>query len=215
MKRSTAASANRRQYAGRFTRHWRLVGDRVMERQKFKTIVADPPWHVGRGPGWATNGKSRPLPYPTMSIKDIADLPVSEYADDDAHLYLWTINKYIEQTYEIARRWGFKPSTLLTWCKTPHGIGLGGTFTLTTEHCLFARRGTCNAMKRVDTTWWHWKRGRHSEKPEAFIDMVEAVSPGPRLELFARRNRLGWATWGNEAINHIDLKKITESVAID
>ena len=176
---------------------------------KYKTIVADPPWQVGRGPEWSSNGKSRPLTYPTMSLEEIAAIPVEEQADDGAHLYLWTINKYIEQTYGIARAWGFEPSTLLTWCKAPHGIGLGGTYSLTTEHCLFARRGTCAASIRVDSTWWEWKHGRHSAKPEAFLDMVESVSPGPYLELFARTNRLGWHTWGNESLNHVKL--VTEN----
>lgn len=174
-------------------------------RSKFKTIVADPPWHVGRGPEWSSNGKSRPLTYPTMTLEEISTMPVKQHADAGAHLYLWTINKYVEQTYAIARAWGFEPSTLLTWCKPRHGIGLGGTYTLTTEHCLFARRGSCAAARRIDSTWWEWKRGRHSAKPEAFLDMVESVSPGPYLEIFARRNRLGWATWGNECLNHVEL----------
>lgn len=82
----------------------------------YATIVADPPWDVGRGPEWNSNGASRPLTYPTMSVEEIAALPVRDLAAKNAHLYIWTINAYIEQTYEIARRWGFKPSTLLTWC---------------------------------------------------------------------------------------------------
>ena len=172
---------------------------------KFSTIVADPPWSVGAGPVWNSNGKSRPLEYPSMSVSEISVLPVSDLASEDAHLYIWTINKYIEETYEIARSWGFNPSTLLTWCKTPHGLGLGGTYVLTTEHCLFCRRGTLKAMRRIDRSWFEWKRGKHSAKPEAFIDMVESVSPGPYLEMFARRNRLGWATWGNECLQHIQI----------
>ncbi len=123
----------------------------------------------------------------------------------DAHLYLWTINAYIEDAYWIARAWGFEPSTMLTWGKPRHGIGLGGTYTLTTEHVLFCRRGTLKAKRRVDTSWWDWKRGAHSAKPEAFIDMVESVSPGPYLEMFARRNRLGWSTWGNQCFAHVDM----------
>ena len=99
---------------------------------------------------------------------------------------------------KLRGRGGFKPSCLLTWAKKPHGIGIGGTYAQTTEHVLFARRGTCKALRRVDSTWWTWPRGRHSAKPEAFQDMVEAVSPGPRLELFARRARPGWTVWGNE-----------------
>jgi len=64
---------------------------------------------------------------------------------------------------------------------------------------------------RVDTRWWLWPRGKHSAKPEAFLDIVESVSPAPRIELFARRNRLGWETWGNESLQHVGLD-FTESV---
>lgn len=89
-------------------------------------MYADPPWEVKAGPDWNSNGKSRDLQYPTMSIKDIEKLPVKEISDKDCHLYLWTINKYIGQSYDIARKWGFKPFCLLTWCKPKHGLGLGG-----------------------------------------------------------------------------------------
>lgn len=175
------------------------------EAGKYRTIVADPPWDVKRGPDWGSNGPSRPLTYPTMDVDEIAALPVARFAEKRAHLYVWTINAYIEDTYEIARHWGFRPVVLLTWAKEPHGIGLGGTFIQTTEHVLFCRRGVCPANERVDSTWWLWKRSDHSAKPEAFLDMVERVSPSPRLEMFARRQRLGWDTWGNEALEHVEL----------
>jgi N6-adenosine-specific RNA methylase IME4 len=168
--------------------------------------VADPPWDVGRGPDWGSNGASRPLMYPTMTVEEIAALPVRALADKQAHLYIWTINAYIEDTYEIARLWGFKPSTLLTWCKQPNGLGLGGTYSLTTEHVLFCRRGVLPAANRVPSTWWEWPRRRHSEKPDAFQDMVERISPGPYVELFARRDRLGWDTWGNESLGTANLE---------
>lgn len=142
-----------------------------------------------------------------MTFEDIKALPVADAAEKGAHLYIWTINAYVERTYELARAWGFKPSTLLTWCKPPNGIGLGGTYSLTTEYILFARRGTCKALQRVDTTWWQWPRGRHSAKPEAFLDIVEQVSPAPRLEMFARRARFGWDYWGNESLGTATLEK--------
>lgn len=173
--------------------------------KQYSTIVADPPWDVGRGPEWGSNGASRPLTYPTMTVEEIADLPVHDFAAKRAHLYVWTINAYVEETYDIVRRWGFKPSTLLTWCKKPNGIGLGGTYSLTTEHVLFARRGVAPAGERIDSTWWEWKRGQHSAKPEAFLDMVERVSPEPRLEMFARRARFGWDYWGNQSLGTADI----------
>lgn len=175
--------------------------------ERYRTIVADPPWRVHQPPMRYETGVAPPkgepnrsLPYPTMTVEEIKSLGVEAMAADDAHLYVWTINRYIEDTYAVARAWGFKPSTLLTWCKAPMGLGVGGAYSLTTEHVLFARRGRGAFESRQTTSWWQWPRGKHSAKPEAFLDIVEQVSPGPYLEMFARRDRLGWDTWGNESL---------------
>lgn len=180
---------------------------------KYRTIVADPPWDIMRlespgAEGFGTQPQvlhSVRLSYPTMTVDEIAELPVPDLAEDDAHLYPWTVNARIEGAYRIARAWGFVPKTLLTWAKAPMGLGPGGAFSQTTEHILFARCGRDVRLRRIDTTWWMWPRGEYSVKPEAFLDVVESVSPPPRLELFARRNRLGWHTWGNEALEHVRL----------
>lgn len=179
--------------------------------QKYRTIVADPPWtqptggdHNGAG-GIRASRPPHTLPYPTLNYDDLVRVPVPGLAERDAHLYLWTTNAQIELAYDLARRWHFKPSVLLTWCKTPKGMGLGGTFAQTTEHIIFARRGSLAALQRIETTWFHWPRSEHSRKPEAFLDLVESVSPGPYLELFARRQRLGWDTWGDEALEHVEI----------
>ena len=167
--------------------------------KKYNIIYADPPWEVEAGPPWASNGKSQDLPYPTMSIKDIMDLPVEDISEKDCHLYLWTINKYIEQSYSVARAWGFRPSCLITWCKKPHGIGLGGTFIQTTEHLLFCRKGALKAKNRIDTCWFEHKRLTHSEKPQLFRELIlKASGDLPRIELFARQKTKGWDCWGNE-----------------
>lgn len=181
---------------------------------KYRTIVADPPWRVKRlespgAKGFGTGARplrSVVLSYPTMTAADIAALPVRDYAEPDAHLYLWTINAYIPDAYRIAEAWGFKPSTLLVWAKSPMGLGPGGAYSITTEFVLFSRRGTLPPLRRVDSTWWLWKRREHSAKPEAFLDLVEQVSPGPYLELFARRQRLGWDTFGNECFQSVSLE---------
>ena len=180
---------------------------------KYRTIVADPPWPMpDSGPWTRVNGNWGPyqgqtsdIPYSTMSMDDIAALPVGDRAERDAHLYVWTTNRFLEDTYDIVRGWGFRPAQLLVWCKAPMGIGMGGTFTSTTEFIIFGRRGTLKASRRLDSSWWLWKRGPHSAKPEAFLDLVEQVSPGPYLEMFARRNRLGWDTWGNECLQHVEV----------
>ena len=170
-----------------------------LPNRKYQIIYADPPWDVKRGPDWNSNGPSNPLPYPTMAIDEIKSMPVKEIADKNCHLYMWVINKYIKEAYDIAEAWGFKVSCLLTWCKPKHGIGIGGTYVQTTEHMLFCRRGTLKAQKRIDSTWFEHKRLTHSEKPQMFRNMIVEVSGDkPRIELFARQRFQGWDSWGNE-----------------
>lgn len=171
---------------------------------KYRTIVVDPPWRTTTGPPWASgdNGHAA-LGYPTMALEEITALPVGDWAEEAAHVYLWTTNILVPKAYEIVAAWGFKPSVILTWAKTPMGVGLGDAFAITTEHIIFGHRGGLRPLTRIPSTWWNWKRGRHSAKPEAFQDLVEQASPGPYLEMFARRQRLGWDTWGNECFNSV------------
>lgn len=191
-----------------------LSEDRLPTR--YRTIVADPPWDMPsggpyRGKARWRNRPNRPssLPYDTLVLEDICALPVDGLAEHDAHLYLWVPNCYLEHGPRVCRAWGFRPTQTLVWAKTPRGIGLGGAFTNTTEFIICARRGEVrmNRDERQDSTWFNWKRphNSHSAKPEAFLDLVERVSPGPYLEMFARRNRLGWDTWGNEALEHVEI----------
>lgn len=153
-----------------------------------------------------------------MSVEEIAELSVGALAESNAHLYLWATQKFLEDSFRIATGWGFSVSATLVWCKAPRGLHTGGTFRSSVEFCHFCKRGNLAAKTQVDRRWFTWPRtqgpsvGRgqqrqfgHSAKPEAFLDMVEQVSPGPYLELFARRNRLGWDTFGNECINHVEL----------
>ena len=192
---------------------------------KYRTIVADPPWPikdsgartVATGGRWDTTGagmagKRSVVPYERLSIPEIEALPIGEQAAPDAHLYLWAINAYLPEAYDVVRAWGFKPSTLLTWCKKPMGLGLGGTFVNASEFVLFARKGTLPALSRVDRTWWEWSRPyihgggpTHSAKPDAFLDVVEQTSPAPRLECFARRARFGWDYWGDESLGTAEM----------
>ena len=146
---------------------------------------------------------------------DISALQVP--AANDAHLYLWTVNRYLVEAFDVMTAWGFKYSTMLVWAKKPMGGGLGGCYGLATEYCLFGRRGTLPALSRIGRNWFDWKRPykngfpQHSAKPPEFFQMVEAVSPGSRLEMFARAQRPGWAVWGNEVESDLSLSRRGEA----
>ena len=169
----------------------------------FRCIVADPPWPMKRSKGTLYAGatdtpcmKTVDLDYPVMPVADIAALPVRDVAADGCHLYLWTTQRFLRDAYTVLDAWGFRQGAVLVWSKPPKGVC--GTWVCSAEFCIFARRGTLQHLRRHIGTVFNWSRGRHSAKPEAFQDMVETVSPGPRLELFARRERPGWTVWGNE-----------------
>ena len=179
---------------------------------KYATIVADPPWRygttlavTGNAPGRKKQSGRSGTDYPTLTVADVAALPVSALAETNAHLYLWTTNTHVEHAWAVARAWGFEPKNLLTWCKKPKGMIGFGVFSQSTEFVLFARRGKSIHLDRCPTTWFEWARRAHSQKPEDFQDIVERISPGPYLEMFARRQRLGWDVWGDEVDSHVEM----------
>lgn len=172
---------------------------------KYGTIVADPPWgYEGFAPPWRSSVDPH---YPLMTLEEIKALPIQALAARDCHLYLWSVLPLMEEAYECLREWGFKPSTVITWCK--RGPGLGAGWRGNTEHLLVARRGSAPFLFSADGpgTWHVSSRGGvHSRKPDLFMDLIEQASPAPRLEMFARRQRLGWDTWGNEALEHVAVR---------
>jgi N6-adenosine-specific RNA methylase IME4 len=142
-----------------------------------------------------------------MTIATIAGLPVSEWAEADAHIYLWTTNGFMEEAHQIARAWGVKQKTIVTWCKgkeeSPRNeetkqIGAGRYFRNSTEHALFCVKGKVMCLRADMPTHFTAPRSRHSEKPAAFYDIVESMSPGPYLDVFARKLRFNWDAWGDE-----------------
>jgi N6-adenosine-specific RNA methylase IME4 len=182
----------------------------------YSTIVADPPWPYADAGSKSTtlprtvkrNGTAATgvadLAYSVMPIAQLCAMPVASIAAKNAHLYLWTTNSFMEEAHRIARAWGFEPKTILTWVKThqddPCRVSMktGYYFRGATEHVVFAVRGSLPLqMDEGVPTAFLWPRiGAHSVKPDAFGDLVERCSPGPYLELFCRRPRLGWDSWG-------------------
>lgn len=187
----------------------------------YRTLVADPPWPYNDAGGDLTstpehrpnsanrlNGPGSEHRYGAMSIEELCDL--GPPAENDAHLYLWTTNAFIVEAHRVAEAWGFKPKTICTWGKVqPDGrpsMKTGHYFRGATEHVVFGVRGRLPFPTEYPTpTLWLWPRLGHSEKPDAFYDMVERLSPGPYLELFARRARFGWDYWGDESLETAEL----------
>lgn len=193
--------------------------------KRYRTIVADPPWpYTGEPPrAYARYGRYagtlaplgspagsgvHGIRYEAMSMDELGALNVP--AANDAHLYLWTTNSFMVEAHELAGSWGFNPKTILTWTKVqPDGrpsMKTGYYFRGATEHCLFAVKGalrlqTCEGLP----TAYLWPRLPHSVKPDAFYDLVERASPGPYLELFARRARFGWDYWGDQSLGTAEM----------
>lgn len=166
----------------------------------FRTIVADPPWPIEK-----IEREERPnqhtIDYPTMSVQQICDLApeiMSRTDDGGAHLYLWTTHKHLPDALRVADAWGFKYQCLLTWVKN---VGFTPfSWMYSTEHVLFcrSRKGSLDLLRNGLRLDFAAPVTRHSEKPDAFFELVEQASPGPRLELFARKRRDGWEAWGND-----------------
>ena len=162
----------------------------------FATILVDPPWPLQSGEKH----------YRTMSLARIKALPVGRLAARDAHLWLWTTNALLPTAYEVAEAWGFTVRSPLTWVK--FRLGLGGRYQLrnATEQLLFCTRGKAPLGSRSQPTWFNAPVTEHSRKPAEQFAIIERVSPGPYLELFARRrpesNQL-WAVWGDQVDSDI------------
>jgi N6-adenosine-specific RNA methylase IME4 len=184
---------------------------------RYRTIVADPPWEYSefaiRGPRLKSGGprtgirQRRPLPYPSLSIREIAALPVSALAESDCRVFLWTTNRYLPDSFSILGAWGFRYTQTLVWHK-PHVNLPASIAPNSAEFIVVGVKG-----KPVRLTAWAsgvitdglGGRTRHSTKPDVFLDLIEQSSPGPYVELFARSQRLGWDTWGDEALEHVAL----------
>lgn len=175
--------------------------------QKFSTILADPPWQFQNRTGKMAPEHKRLNRYGTMELADIKALPVSEVCAEPAHLYLWVPNALLPDGLEVLRAWGFQYKSNLVWHKIrkdggSDGRGVGFYFRNVTELILFGVRGKharTLAPGRSQVNLLATQKREHSRKPDELYPIVEACSPGPFLEMFARGSRPGWVTWGNQA----------------
>ena len=164
----------------------------------FGTIYADPPWKYGNQATRASTDNH----YVTMTVEEIAALPVPALAADRCHLHLWTTNAFLRDAFNLLDAWGFQYKSVFVWCKRQ--MGIGNYWRVSHEFLLLGVKGDLVFADHALKSYAVIDRGRHSAKPEEVRVMIERASPGPYLELFGRQaveehpDRPGWAVWGNE-----------------
>jgi N6-adenosine-specific RNA methylase IME4 len=184
----------------------RLTSPFANIRGTFGTILIDPPWRFTNRTGKMAPEHKRLRRYPTMSFDEIAALPVTGLAAPQSHLYLWCPNALLAEGLRIMQAWGFTYKTNLVWYKIrkdggPDGRGVGFYFRNVTELLLFGVKGKLRTKQagRKQVNILLSRKQEHSWKPEQQYEIIEACSPGPYIELFARRKRTAWTCWGDQA----------------
>jgi N6-adenosine-specific RNA methylase IME4 len=180
---------------------------RTIGNRRFATILADPPWQFQNRTGKIAPEHRRLSRYGTMRLDEIEALPVAQIAAATSHLYLWVPNALLPEGLSVMRAWGFQYKSNLVWHKIrkdggSDGRGVGFYFRNVTELILFGVKGK-NARTlqpgRSQVNYLCSRKREHSRKPDEQYEIIEACSPGPYIELFARGNRDGWVGWGNQA----------------
>ncbi len=178
-------------------------------RHHFACILADPPWQFINRTGKVAPEHRRLSRYGTMDVTAISSLPVVEIAAPTSHLYLWVPNALLPNGLRVMEAWGFQYKSNIVWRKIrkdggSDGRGVGFYFRNVTELVLFGVRGK-NARTlppgRRQVNYLGTRKREHSRKPDEIYGLIEACSPGPRIELFARGIRPGWAVWGDQAVD--------------
>ncbi len=180
-----------------------------IQKAGYGTILADPPWQFQNRTGKVAPEHKRLARYQTLELQEIKEIPIGVVASEQSHLYLWVPNALLREGLEVMEAWGFQYKTNIVWHKVrgdgePDGRGVGFYFRNTTELVLFGVRGRLRTLSRGRTqvNIVKTRKREHSRKPDELYEIIEACSPGPYLELFARGQRSGWDQWGNEAENY-------------
>lgn len=184
---------------------------------RYRTIVADPPWDYGkdneRSVSFTNDGKGprieRSMGYATMSVEEIKALSVQSMAHKDCRLWLWTTNRHLGEAFGVMEAWGFVYKQTIVWRKTGNPSPFGGSVAPNhAEYLLVGSRGTPELGQRLASSVIDAPAVvfGHSAKPECFLDLIELVSPEPRVELFARSARMfGWDYWGDESLGTAEM----------
>jgi N6-adenosine-specific RNA methylase IME4 len=167
---------------------------------KYRIVYADPPWSYGNTqPDYHTEQRDH---YPVMEFQAICDLPVKEWIEDNAVLFLWVTSPILAEAFQVVNAWGFEYKASFVWDKIKHNMGHYNS--VRHELLLICTRGSCQPDKQqLFDSVQSIERGKHSEKPVEFYDIIETLyTHGRKLEMFARVPREGWADYGHIAEMH-------------
>jgi N6-adenosine-specific RNA methylase IME4 len=179
-------------------RQQHTLADMSLPSGRYPLLLTDPPWRYENPPMGGGN-RSIENHYPTMPLEDICAFPVAQIAADDALLYMWATSPKLAECFAVIEAWGFTYRTNIVWVKDK--IGMGYHARSQHELLLIAKRGELPPPlpENRESSVVYAERGRHSEKPEAFYQLIERWYPTlPKVELFAREPRDGWISWGNQ-----------------
>lgn len=175
--------------------------------KSYDLIYADPPWKQSRGGKKAVRASSSgmALPYSTTSIEEIEQLlkQFTEKQPDNAIMFMWTIDKYLHESEQMAKRLGYKLHARMVWNKVT-GIPAAFTIRYGHEYLLYLYKGKLTPVAKDERGKIHSvfteQVKRHSQKPDIAYEIIERLYPNlTKIELFARRKRPGWDVWGDQA----------------
>lgn len=135
-----------------------------------------------------------------MSLEELVSLDMASVAQDEAVLLLWSTNSHVPEAVELMSAWGFEYKTNFAWVK-PNATRLRFYHKTRHELLLLGTRGTglMPPGEALVESVIECANAVHSRKPEVVYEIIERYYPGaPKLELFARRRRPGWTSFGNE-----------------
>lgn|SRR5262245_35726865 len=166
--------------------------------EKYRIVYADPPWDYGAHaqPDYQTEQRDH---YPVQTVEQICAVPVSSWVEDNAVLFLWVTSPILEKSFAVIRAWGFEYKASFVWDKIKHNMGHYNS--VRHELLLICTRGSCHpdSQQLIDSVQ-SIERGKHSEKPVEFYDIIETLyTHGRKLEIYARNRRDGWDVYGHIA----------------
>jgi N6-adenosine-specific RNA methylase IME4 len=197
----------RERYAARIARNLEISARNspVGSGQRYPVILADPPWDYQLYNEETGSSRAAAEHYPTMALEKICELSIANLATEAAVLFLWTTAPHLQESFQVLAAWGFEYKTNAVWMKDK--IGLGHFIRGQHELLVIATKGDmpCPLPANRPPSVIIAARQEHSRKPDEAYAMIESMYPDlPKIELFARSARDGWATWGNQAPSNDD-----------